>query len=104
MENFKNRVIALIKKIPRGKVASYGQIAALAGSPKAARQVGGVLRGLDSNSLLPWWRVINSKGEISIKGNWAVTKEMQKSLLIKERVKVSMDYKINMGDYQWKGR
>jgi methylated-DNA-protein-cysteine methyltransferase-like protein len=63
-----------------------------------------VLRYLDTNKYLevPWWRVINSKGEITIKGNWTATKEMQRDMLLKDGIKVNDGYKINMEKYQWK--
>src|SRR6185437_9595156 len=103
MANFKENVIALIKSVPKGKVVSYGQVAAAAGSPRAARQVGGILRALDASAgKVPWWRVINNQGVISIKGNWTATKEIQKDLLVKEGVEVSKDYTINIDKYRSK--
>lgn len=63
-DSFPQRVIATIRKVPRGKVVSYGQIAALCGSPRAARTVGWILR--NSQQDLPWHRVIASDGRISI--------------------------------------
>ncbi len=100
---FKKKVIDFVKKIPKGKVASYGQVAAAAGSPKAARQVGGILRNIDfAGTIFPWWRVINNHGIISIKGNWTATKESQRELLIKDGIKVTKDFKIDMKKYRWK--
>jgi len=61
-------ILAMILQIPKGKVATYGQVAALAGFPRNARQVGAILRKLPPNSGVPWYRVINSKGEISLRG------------------------------------
>jgi methylated-DNA-protein-cysteine methyltransferase related protein len=66
MSSFTERVLEIIKNIPEGKVMTYGQIAALAGSPRAARQVVRVLHSLSKKHRLPWHRVINSKGEIGI--------------------------------------
>lgn len=60
---FMDRVFAVVKRIPRGKVASYGLVAELAGSPRAARQVGMVMR---LGHGLPWWRVIAADGRIVI--------------------------------------
>lgn len=98
---FKERVIQIIRAIPAGKVMSYGQVAAAAGSPRAARQVGGILRvsGLDA---LPWWRVINSQGYISIKGSFEATPEVQKRLLLAEGVVVSADMQVAMVEYGYK--
>lgn len=94
--NFKHLVLNFVKKIPKGKVVSYGQVASACGHPRAARQVGGILRGLDTTLLLiPWWRVVNSKGEISIRGNWTATKQLQRDFLEKDGVKVSEDFKIH---------
>lgn len=102
MADFRGRVIGFIKKVPKGKVVSYGQVAAVAGSPRAARQVGGILRSLDAaDSKVSWWRVVNNQGIISIKGNWTATKEIQKSLLEKEGIKVSKNFSLDMEKYRW---
>ncbi|HCU23799.1 MAG TPA: cysteine methyltransferase [Deltaproteobacteria bacterium] len=62
---FAERVLKIVKKIPRGKVLTYGQVATLAGLPRAARVVGGILFKLGPESRLPWQRVINAQGKIS---------------------------------------
>ena len=100
---FKASVIQLIKKVPKGRVVSYGQVASAAGSPRASRQVGAILRGLDlSGRGVPWWRVVNNKGIISIKGNWTATKELQAFLLIKEGVMVSDKFSLEIEKYRFK--
>lgn len=101
MQNFRERVIAFIKKVPKGKVVSYGQVAAAAGNARAARQVGGILRSLDISHNLPWWRVLNNKGIISIKGNWTATKETQKELLIKDGIVIADDFTLDMERYRY---
>ncbi|OGL87726.1 hypothetical protein A3I42_03390 [Candidatus Uhrbacteria bacterium RIFCSPLOWO2_02_FULL_49_11] len=65
--NFFQRVYDIVARIPRGKVASYGQIAALAGNPRAARAVGWALHVMTPAQYqdIPWHRVINSRGMIS---------------------------------------
>ncbi len=93
MEGFKEKVIKVVKRIPKGCVTSYGTLAILVGSPGAARQVGFVLRQADLD-LLPWWRVVNAKGQISIKGSPVASKDLQKQLLEAEGVAVSPDYQI----------
>lgn len=98
---FKEKVIVAVDIIPKGKVVSYGQVAAAAGSPRAARQVGWVLHGLDGDNKLPWWRVINNLGCISIKGNFYSTPLLQKKLLEKERVKVTSDFQIDIEKYRY---
>ncbi len=100
---FKEAVILYVKKIPKGKVVSYGQVAAVCGHPRAARQVGGILKSLDISSVsIPWWRVINNQGVISIKGNWTATKELQRDLLKRDGIKIEKDFKINIEKYRWK--
>ncbi len=63
--NFPDRVFSIVEKIPRGQVLTYGYVAAMAGSPRAARIVGGVLYQLGSESILPWHRVVNAQGGLS---------------------------------------
>jgi methylated-DNA-protein-cysteine methyltransferase-like protein len=99
--SFKPRVLQIIASIPKGKVMSYGQVAATAGSPRAARQVGGILRGYDGDDGLPWWRVVNSAGHISIKGNFIATPARQKQLLESEGVVVSGDYSLDISKYRF---
>lgn len=67
MQPFTEKAIAVIKSIPRGKVMTYGQVAAYAGSPRGARQVVRILHSMSKKHSLPWHRVVNAKGEISIK-------------------------------------
>jgi methylated-DNA-protein-cysteine methyltransferase related protein len=66
MKPFTDSVIRIIKQIPSGQVMTYGQIAKLAGSPRGARQVVRILHSMSKKYNLPWFRVINSKGEIAI--------------------------------------
>ncbi len=99
--NFKEKVIEAVKKIPKGKVVSYGQVAAYCGSPRAARQVGWMLHGLDGNNQLPWWRVINNLGHISIKGNIMSTPLAQKNFLESEGVLVDKYLKIDIEKYRY---
>ncbi|WP_332628663.1 MGMT family protein [Halalkalibacter flavus] len=66
MQPFTERVLDIIVHIPKGKVMTYGQIAKLAGNPRAARQVARILHSMSKKYKLPWHRVINAKGEISL--------------------------------------
>ena len=68
MTGFTEEVIRIIKKIPYGKVMTYGQIAAVAGNPWGARQIARILSSMSRKYHLPWHRVVNSKGEISLSG------------------------------------
>lgn len=67
MNPFTRRVIDIIKDIPAGYVMTYGQVAQLAGSARAARQVVRILHSMSTSHELPWHRVVNAKGEIAIK-------------------------------------
>lgn len=90
MSKFKDRVIKVVNMVPYGKVVSYGQVALYIGIPRAARQVGWILNGLEGKTKVPWWRVVNNKGRISIKGSRYSAVE-QKELLESEGIKVSED-------------
>ncbi len=101
MANFKDKVIEVIGKVPKGKLVSYGQVAAACGSPRAARQVGWMLHTLDGDDSVPWWRVINNLGYISIKGNFMSTPLAQKKFLEDEGIEVTSDLKIDIEKYRY---
>lgn len=84
-QNLYFRIYSVVRRIPKGKVATYGQVAALAGAPRAAQVVGWALRVLKPSTKLPWQRVINKAGMISIE-NMGAPKELQASLLTAEGV------------------
>lgn len=86
MKDFTQQVLDIIKSIPPGQVMTYGQIAAIAGDPRGARQVARILHGMSEAHQLPWHRVINAKGGISLRGELGV---MQADLLRKEGVEVN---------------
>ena len=88
----------LVKKIPYGKVATYGQIADLAGLEGHARFVGYALHGTPRNVEIPWHRVINSQGRISLAG---VSARRQRALLEKEKIIFNAAGKIDLKKYQW---
>lgn len=99
MNDFRTLVIKLVKAIPAGKVATYGQIADLAGSPRAARQVGAVLRGLRESEDVPWQRVINAQGGIS---TFKVgSGELQRALLRAEGVEANAENRVDLLHYRW---
>lgn len=99
--NFKEKVYKAVGEIPKKKLVSYGQVAAACGSPRAARQVGWMLRLLDGNNSIPWWRVINSGGYISIKGNFISTPLAQKAKIEAEGIPVSDDFKIDLEKFRY---
>jgi len=100
MNDFTKAVIEIISAIPEGKVISYGQIATLAGNHRAARQVSWILRSSSGKFNLPWQRVVNSKGGISLPEQDGG--RLQRTLLEKEGV----DFRLNgtvTGEYFWDG-
>jgi methylated-DNA-protein-cysteine methyltransferase related protein len=98
MTAFANAVYRLVSKCPRGKVLSYGGVAAMLGKPRLARAVGAALRNLPDGSKVPWWRVINSSGRISIDA-----KGLQRALLEHEGVKFKGD-RVDWDKYGWSGQ
>ena len=98
---FRQKVYRIVSSIPKGKVMTYGQVAAEAGSPRAARQVGYALRALGlEEEIVPWWRVINAEGRISINHQQGgEEKNLQKILLEMDGVKVDKDMRVNLLDH-----
>jgi methylated-DNA-protein-cysteine methyltransferase-like protein len=90
-----------VKQIPKGKVATYGQVAELSGLKNQARLVGYALHSLADNTKIPWQRVINSKGKVSFPPNSKIYR-LQKSLLGKEGIKFMND-RIDMKIFGWMG-
>ena len=98
-EEYTEKVLHLIKSIPKGKVLTYGGVAALAGNPRGARQVSRILHSMSRKHRLPWHRVINSKGRISLPCHAGY--EEQRSLLEQEGVHFSFADRIDLGTYMW---
>ena len=90
-----------IRRIPRGRVATYGQIAELAGLEGHARQVGYALHNLPPKSNVPWHRVVNAKGEISPR-SVDDSHELQRMLLEAEGVEFDLRGRIDMKRFRWK--
>ncbi|AXY00655.1 MGMT family protein [Vibrio alfacsensis] len=98
MDQFLMQIFAVIHQIPKGKVTTYGEIAKLASYPGYARHVGKALGNLPEGSQLPWFRVINSQGKISLKGE---DLQRQKRKLEAEGVEVSEIGKVSLRKYKW---
>lgn len=98
MQPFTARVIEIIQSIPPGKVMTYGQVAALAGSPRAARQVVRILHSMSEKYNLPWHRVVNKQGEIALSDDWH--RSIQQSLLEEEGVEFTLGGRIDLTRYQ----
>lgn len=99
--SFRQVVLKLVEQIPVGRVATYGQLAFLAGRPRAARLVGTVLRGLsaDEAERVPWQRVINAQGGIS---TYKVgTGELQRALLGAEGVRFDAQGRCDLDVYRF---
>ncbi len=99
---FNQKVYSKVSEIPYGKIATYGQIADLIYAYGYARQVGWALRRLKLPSNIPWHRVINSKGEITMSLSRKGTDWIQKELLIIEGVKFNSKMKIDIKKYLWR--
>jgi len=96
---FTQAVIKVILSIPYGKVSTYGRVAAMAGNARAARQVARVLHTCSQGEELPWHRVVNREGRISLKKYHGY--EEQKALLEKEGVLFSVEECIDLEEYLW---
>lgn len=94
------RIRDAVRAIPAGRVASYGDVARLAGLPRGAREVGRVLRELPDGSDVPWHRVVNSKGEIRLALD-SPAGRAQRERLRAEGVVIDRD-RIRMADYGWR--
>ncbi|MBL8525114.1 MAG: methylated-DNA--[protein]-cysteine S-methyltransferase [Betaproteobacteria bacterium] len=104
-DDFRAAVYAMVKKVPKGKVATYGQIAALVGHPRHSRHVGFALSSMPMSVKIPWHRIINSAGRISLRRrNWdSGGDDLQKVLLEAEGVRFSAEGKVNLRVYRWEG-
>jgi methylated-DNA-protein-cysteine methyltransferase-like protein len=105
--NFYEQVYAVVRRVPRGRVTTYGRVAAMLGAPKAARAVGYALRALKdtadpAHANVPWQRVINSQGRITIV-NREHSARQQAKILRSEGVAVSDDLRIDLDVYLWPG-
>lgn len=94
------QILQVVALIPYGKVASYGQVAKLAGLARHARFVGFVLKHLDPHAVIPWHRVINSQGKISLGKLNEHGENIQRLKLLEEGVLV-VGNKIDLKKYQW---
>lgn len=100
-QNFDALVLHLVGRIPKGCVATYGQIAALAGKPRNSRQVGKILGRLSSKSTVPWHRVVNAQGRISQRAEPHGTESLQRRLLEAEGITFTKSGRIRMMAFAW---
>ncbi len=99
-ENYR-RIYAVVKKIPRGKVVTYGQVADLAGLEGHARQVGYALHATPDELDIPWQRVINAKGEVSPRAE-PMVEDLQRSLLEAEGVVFDLHGRVDLDRFRWR--
>jgi methylated-DNA-protein-cysteine methyltransferase-like protein len=101
MEAFTREVMQIIKSIPEGKVCTYGTIALMAGQPNGARQVTRIIHSMSRKHNLPWFRIINGKGFISLPKSHGY--DEQKALLQSEGVEFDEKDRIDLKKYLWMG-
>lgn len=99
MSTFAERVKAIIKTVPHGKVVTYGQVAAMAGNPRGVRGVVWILHSSSKSDNLPWHRVINGKGRISLPPGGGC--EEQKARLESEGIVFDALDRVNLNRYLW---
>ncbi len=97
--SFFARVYALVRRVPRGRVVTYGQIARALGAPGAARTVGWAMRVCPADA--PWHRVVNARGEISLRPSTGYHE--QRARLKAEGIRFDRAGRIDLKNYGWRG-
>ena len=103
MNEARQRIYATVRRIPRGKVATYGQIASLAGLKGHARQVGYALHDLPDGAGVPWHRVINAQGKVSPRADPSYV-SIQQKLLEEEGIEIGIGDRVSLKRFGWKPR
>jgi methylated-DNA-protein-cysteine methyltransferase-like protein len=98
MQPFTAEVIRVLKEIPEGYVVTYGQVARMAGSPRAARQVVRILHTMSEKHGLPWHRVVNVRGEIAVPDD--ESRDLQRMLLQSEDVVFLADGRVDLSVFE----
>jgi len=101
-EGFDQQVYAVVALIPRGQLATYGQVAELIGAWGCARQVGWALRRLPLPSAIPWQRVVNARGCIAMSPGREGSDWMQRELLLAEGIAVAPDGRLPLARHRWR--
>ncbi|MGH9442689.1 MAG: MGMT family protein [Thermoanaerobaculia bacterium] len=99
-----DRISRIVARIPRGRVATYGQVARLAGLPGQARLVGYALHALPEGSRVPWHRVVNARGSISPRTSGSGHDVLQRILLRREGVRLGKDGRVALAVFRWRPR
>jgi methylated-DNA-protein-cysteine methyltransferase-like protein len=100
--SFRERVYAIVRRVPRGRVTSYGDVAALLGTPRAARGVGAALNALPSDNDVPWWRVVSHSGRLTIPPGHGL-RALQRTLLEREGVRFTAGGAVDLERHGWEG-
>ena len=98
------RIYAVVARIPRGRVLTYGQVARLANLPGQARLVGYALAALDEHSRIPWHRVVNARGRISLRSDDNPAGILQRLRLEREKVVFDPEGRIRLERFRWRPR
>jgi methylated-DNA-protein-cysteine methyltransferase related protein len=96
----RDRILDAARRIPFGKVATYGDVAAAAGIPGAAREVGWAMSSLPDDSDVPWWRVVNAAGRLSPRAHGTEHQEMR---LREEAVPLDSTGRLDLRRHRWEG-
>jgi methylated-DNA-protein-cysteine methyltransferase related protein len=97
------RIYAIVRRIPRGRIATYGQVAVLAGLGGHARQVGYALHSLDAGDRIPWHRVLNAQGRVSLRSEPGGDR-VQRALLEREGVRFDAAGRADLTRFGWRPR
>ena len=98
------RIYSVVSRIPRGRVATYGQVARLAGLPGQARLVGYALAALDDRSPVPWHRVVNAEGRISPRRDGSPASTVQRLRLEREQIRFDDQFRVSLDLFRWRPR
>ncbi len=96
------RIWAVVARIPRGRVATYGQVARRAGFPRHARLAGYALHALPDRSPVPWHRVVNAKGEVSPRRDGSGHEHLQRAMLRREGIRFDVRGRLDLGKHRWR--
>ena len=98
------RIYATVRRIPAGRVATYGQVASVAGLGQQARLVGYALAAVADTSAVPWHRVINARGEISMRQDGPGGTVLQRLRLEREGVRFDARGRVSLAEFGWRPR
>ncbi len=96
------RIYAVVRRVPKGRVTTYGNVARIAGLPGHARQVGYALSALPKGTSVPWHRVINAQGKLSLERDGRSSGTTQRILLVGEGVTVNAGGRVSLARFGWR--